>query len=114
MKLTGNDLKQINDTALERLSQEQLLLFTKRLLIDYKEAMDRLNQNPNNSSRPPSSAPPWGSSNTPSLTDQDSADDVENPENKHFNDDNDDLPPEDKSSSHESDAQDTPDVHPPQ
>lgn len=59
MKLTEHDLKQINNETLDRLSSEEVLSFTKTLLSDHKEAMDRLNQNSNNSSRPPSSEPPW-------------------------------------------------------
>jgi len=68
MKLTDNDLKQINDTILERLLPEKLLLLTKQLLADHKEAMDRFNQNSNNSSRPPSTTPPWLSTNQKDLT----------------------------------------------
>jgi len=36
-----------------------LLEVSKRLLHDVKELQDRLNQNPDNSSRPPTSQPPW-------------------------------------------------------
>ncbi len=61
MKLSGHDLKQINEETLGKLAPDQLLSFTVRLLDDFNEAMDRLNQNSNNSSRPPSSAAPWDS-----------------------------------------------------
>ena len=64
MKLTGYDIKQISDATLDKLTPEQVLIFTKQLLADYKEAMDRLNQNSNNSSRPPGSMPPWVSGDT--------------------------------------------------
>lgn len=43
MKLTEHDLKQINNETLDRLSSDQVLFFTKTLLSDLKEAMDRLN-----------------------------------------------------------------------
>ncbi len=59
MKLTRYDLKQISDTTLEHLAPEQLLLLSKKILADLREAMDRLHQNSNNSSKPPSSTPPW-------------------------------------------------------
>jgi transposase len=61
MKLTGHDLKQINDTTLDLLPSDQLLSFSKLMLADLKEVMDRLNQNSNNSSRPPSTTLPWDS-----------------------------------------------------
>ncbi len=59
MKLSGHDLKQINDDILERLTAKKLLAVSKLILSDLKEATDRLNQNPNNSSRPSGSMPPW-------------------------------------------------------
>ena len=91
MKLTGEDLKQITDSSLDRLAAEQLLSFTKRLLTYSKELMDRLNQNPNNSSRPPSSAAPWESqSNSNQL---ENVDDSENPvvDDDQPNDNKDDI-----------------------
>lgn len=59
MKLSGHDLKQINDDTLDRLTEEQLRTLSKLMLADLKETTDRLNQNPNNSSRPSGSMPPW-------------------------------------------------------
>ena len=59
MKLTDHDLKQINDSKLENLAPEQLLSLSKKMLSDLRDSRDRLNQNSNNSSVPPSSAPPW-------------------------------------------------------
>jgi transposase len=85
MKLTGHDLKQISDSTLEHLSQEQLLLFSKQILADLKEAMERLNQNSNNSSKPPSSRAPWEA--VPENLDHEDKDDfVSEPSSK-----NDDL-----------------------
>lgn len=90
MKLTGEDLKQITDSSLDRLAAEQLLSFTKRLLTYSKELMDRLNQNSNNSSRPPSSAAPWEStSNSNQLKNANDSDPTV--DGDHSDDDKDDL-----------------------
>jgi hypothetical protein len=59
MHLSDHDLRQIDDAYMESLRLEQLLELCKRLAKDLKEARDRLNQNPKNSSRPPSSTDPW-------------------------------------------------------
>ena len=78
MKLTAHDLKQMNKATLARLSPEQLLSLSGLMLDDLQEAMDRLNQNSNNSSRPPSSTPPWDSNDATDPADpanQDNADD---------------------------------------
>ena len=88
MKLTAHDLKQMNKATLARLSPEQLLSISERMLDDLQEAMDRLNQNSNNSSRPPSSTPPWDSNDTNNSADQanqDNADDDTDPVIKHSN-----------------------------
>lgn len=82
MKLTAHDLKQMNKATLARLSPEQLLSISERMLDDLQEAMDRLNQSSNNSSRPPSSTPPWDSNDTNNSADpanQDNADDDTDP-----------------------------------
>jgi len=102
MKLTAHDLKQMNKVTLARLSPEQLLSITERLLDDLQEAMDRLNQNSNNSSRPPSSTPPWDSNATNNSADSanhdnaDADDDID-PVIKHSDEEDDYLPPEDTS-----------------
>ena len=99
MKLTAHDLKQMNKATLARLSPEQLLSFSERMLEDLQEAMDRLNQNSNNSSRPPGSMPPWASDDTQNpadTADQYHADDDKDPVIKH-SDDDDYLSPEDTS-----------------
>jgi hypothetical protein len=59
MHLSKHDLFQMNDEWLKKLPGELLLEVSKRLLHDVKELQDRLNQNPDNSSRPPTSQPPW-------------------------------------------------------
>jgi len=59
MYLTEKDLRQIDETYLSALPAEALLRVSVRLLGDLKEARDRLNQTPDNSSRPPSSRAPW-------------------------------------------------------
>ncbi|MCA0367333.1 MAG: DUF6444 domain-containing protein, partial [Proteobacteria bacterium] len=59
MHLRKHDLLQMNDEWLTRLPAELLLEVSKHLLHDVKELQDRLNQNPDNSSRPPTSQAPW-------------------------------------------------------
>ena len=59
MHLRKHDLLQMNDEWLKKLPAERLLEVSKRLLDDVKELHDRLNQNPDNSSRPPTSQAPW-------------------------------------------------------
>lgn len=59
MLLNDHDLRQINAQYLKSLGSAELLGVSIRLLNDLKEARERLNQNPNNSSRPPSSREPW-------------------------------------------------------
>ena len=51
--------EKMNDEWLKKLPAERLLEVSKRLLDDVKELHDRLNQNPDNSSRPPTSQAPW-------------------------------------------------------
>lgn len=59
MHLSDHDLKQLDDDYLRGLSAESLRSLSGKLLADLKEAHDRLNQNPSNSSRPPSTCAPW-------------------------------------------------------
>ncbi len=59
MHLRKHDLLQMNDEWLKKLPAERLVEVSKRLLDDVKELHDRLNQNPDNSSRPPTSQAPW-------------------------------------------------------
>ncbi len=66
MQLSAHDLKQLNDKNFSSLERENLEILASKLLSDVKELHDRLNQNPENSSRPPSSALPWGEMNSAS------------------------------------------------
>ena len=59
MHLCKHDLLQMNDEWLKTLPAGLLLEVSKRLLDDVKELHDRLNQSPDNSSRPPTSQAPW-------------------------------------------------------
>lgn len=59
MKLSQHDLRQLDDGYLQRLPEAALRSLSLTLLADLKEAQERLQQNPNNSSRPPSSRAPW-------------------------------------------------------
>ncbi len=59
MRLTDHDLKQINREYLASLSPEQLLRSSGKILDDLRDARDRLNRTPQNSSRPSGSYAPW-------------------------------------------------------
>jgi transposase len=59
MRLTNHDLKQIDHDYLATLSPEQLLNLSGKMLDDLRDARDRLNQTPQNSSRPSGSYAPW-------------------------------------------------------
>ena len=59
MKLSQHDLQQLDEDAVRRLPEAALRHLSQTLLADLKEACERLAQNPRNSSRPPSSRPPW-------------------------------------------------------
>lgn len=59
MRLTDHDLKQFSQEYLASLSPEQLLHLSKKMLDDLRDARDRLNQTPQNSSRPSGSYAPW-------------------------------------------------------
>jgi hypothetical protein len=59
MLLNDHDLRQIDEQYLKSLRPEEVIRVSLRLLKDLKEARERLNQNPDNSSRPPSSRDPW-------------------------------------------------------
>ncbi|MEF8714007.1 MAG: hypothetical protein V5B39_10675 [Accumulibacter sp.] len=59
MHLSRHDRFQINDERLKKLLADLLLEVSKRLLHDVKEWQDRLNQNPDKRSRPPTSQAPW-------------------------------------------------------
>jgi len=62
MKIKDYDLRQLNEERLQTLLEKDpaaLLQLTNRLLDDLKEARERLNQNPSNSSCPSGSQGPW-------------------------------------------------------
>ena len=59
MKFNDHDLRQIDEGFVESLDLSDLRTLVLRLLEDLKEARERLNQNPSNSSRPPGSQEPW-------------------------------------------------------
>ena len=59
VKLSDHDLAQMDEEYLDSLTADTLRPVTKKLLLDLKEARDRLNQNPQNSSMPPSSQSPF-------------------------------------------------------
>lgn len=57
--LSDHDLRQMDEQWLERLPESALRGVAARLLGDLRQARDRLNQNPANSSRPSGSMAPW-------------------------------------------------------
>jgi hypothetical protein len=59
MRLKDHDLKQIDRDYLGALAPDKLVEVSVKLLEDLKEARDRLNQTPQNSSRPSGSYAPW-------------------------------------------------------
>jgi hypothetical protein len=59
MRLKDHDLKQIDRDYVEGLARDKLVEVSLKLLADLKEARDRLNQTPQNSSRPSGSYAPW-------------------------------------------------------
>ncbi len=62
MDLSAHDLQQIDKDYIDSLPMSSLVQLCQKLSTDLKEAHDRLNQNPQNSSKPPSSEPPWSKS----------------------------------------------------
>ena len=70
MQLSNQDLSQIDEDELLNLPEEELRHLSIKLLNDLKDARERLSQNSRNSSRPPSSEPPWGKSSTDKANDQ--------------------------------------------
>ena len=59
MWLSDHDLKQIDEDYVGRLEADKLRGLLLKVLADLKETRERLNQNPGNSSRPPSTRAPW-------------------------------------------------------
>lgn len=75
MHLNHHSLQQIDAAYIQSLELEALRDLSVRLLADLKEARDRLNQGPGNSSRPPSSRAPWERSDSARGLVDDAADD---------------------------------------
>ena len=63
MKLTDHSLRQLDEKYIKTLGSGAVQDLCVKLLADLKEARERLRQNPDNSSRPPSSRAPWEKSN---------------------------------------------------
>jgi len=61
VQLSRYDLSQLDEGYLAKLPEERLRALSAKLLADLKAAHERLDQNPDNSSRPPSSRAPWES-----------------------------------------------------
>ena len=61
VQLSRYDLSQLDEGYLAKLPELQLRSLSAKLLADLKAAHERLDQNPTNSSRPPSSRAPWQS-----------------------------------------------------
>ncbi|SEH06646.1 IS66 family transposase [Candidatus Venteria ishoeyi] len=59
MTLSDNDLQQINEDWLRERTKKELLYLSHTLLVDLKEARERINQNSANSSVPSGSESPW-------------------------------------------------------
>ncbi|KAA6184478.1 hypothetical protein F2Q65_12245 [Thiohalocapsa marina] len=59
MKLSQHDLQQLDEDLLQGMPEATLRRLSVNLLADLKEARERLQQHPGNSSRPPSSRAPW-------------------------------------------------------
>ena len=74
MHLSEHSLRQLDETYLDSLEEKALRALSVKLLDDLKEARDRLNQGPENSSRPPSSRVPWERKSGGGQTDEDVAD----------------------------------------
>jgi hypothetical protein len=59
MKLSDHDLLQLTEKDLEELPEAVVRRLSVKLLVDLKEARERLRQTSKTSSRPPSSDLPW-------------------------------------------------------
>ena len=64
MTLSDHDLTQLNTSYLDTLPEDNLRSLSKKLLVDLKEARERLTRTPETSSVPPSSREPWKSADT--------------------------------------------------
>jgi hypothetical protein len=73
MHLSDHSLSQLDEAYVQALDEGRLRGLSLRLLEDLKEARERLRQNPNNSSRPPSSRAPWERRSTKDADEADEA-----------------------------------------
>jgi hypothetical protein len=70
MLISNDDLRSLNEGRLLLLPGRWELFQLRRCLCrDLAEALDIINQNPRNSSRPPSSRPPWESTSAAEVED---------------------------------------------
>jgi len=77
MHLSEHSLRQLDRAYLDALDEAALRGLSVKLLDDLKEARDRLNQGPENSSRPPSSRAPWDRQGGGQASDADAEADAE-------------------------------------
>ena len=115
MVLKDHDLRQLDEARIRDLKEkdpEALVNLSIRLLEDLKEARERLNQNPSNSSRPPSSQAPWfrAQEDEEDTEDPSGDEDSEDPPDKATADSAADTPPgpSGRDSTHNGDSKDTP------
>lgn len=80
MHLSPYSLRQLDQAYLDALDEAELRALSGKLLEDLKEARDRLNQGPGNSSRPPSSRAPWERQSGERESDEDPEDGEREPE----------------------------------
>jgi transposase len=71
MHLSQHSLRQLDKAYLDALDEAGLRVLSVKLLADLKEAWDRLNQGPDNSSRPPSRRAPWERQSGERASDED-------------------------------------------
>ncbi len=64
MKLSDYDLRQLDEKVIHSLSPDAVQNLAVKLLDDLKDSRERLNQNSQNSSKPPSSQAPWDKAST--------------------------------------------------
>ena len=80
MHLSQHSLRQLDKAYPDSLDEVALRVLSVNLLEDLKEAWDRLNQGPKNSSRPPSSRAPWERQRSERESDEDMEDGELEPE----------------------------------
>ena len=80
MALSNHDLRQLDEEVIDSLPVDGVKNLAKILLLDLKEARERLNQNSQNSSRPPSSEAPWDKASGHSNDDTDEPTESDKPE----------------------------------